>query len=355
MRDNKMVLSIDSCVPGMLTAEAVFNKYGGVVLWENTILDENSIMHLKNMGITYISVYEKSLEDVNAQPADWAIAHDTQSFIIKYEQDVYNIKKALNDISSGKRLNNEVTDQIVEELVQRSEDNRNIINSIMQVRSIDEYTYYHSLNVSMLSMLIARWMKMDEGFVRICTEAGLLHDVGKTKVPIEIINKPGKLTDEEFAEMKRHPEYSYLIVNDNKNIDPMIAVAVLTHHEKEDGSGYPFGLTGDKIGLCAKIIAVSDIFDAMTANRVYKYKDTPFKVFELMQHGSFGVLNPQVLAAFLENITHYYIGAKVRLNTGEIGEVVFMNRLDFSKPVIKVDENFIDLAVSKTLSIVDFL
>ena len=135
----------------------------------------------------------------------------------------------------------------------------------------------------------------------------------------------------------------------------MIAVAVLTHHEKEDGSGYPFGLPGEKIGLCAKILAVADIFDAMTANRSYKYKDTPFTVFELMQHGSFGVLDPQVLTAFLENITHYYIGAKVRLNTGEIGEVVFMNRLDFSKPVIKLDEQFIDLAVSKTVRIVDFL
>lgn len=355
MRDNRLTLSIDSCKPGMLTAEAVFNQYGGVILWEDTPLDERSIEHLKNMGISMISVYERSLNDVESQPRDWAITHDAQNFNIKYKQDVHNIKKALNDISSGKRLNKEATDQIVGELVQKSEENRNIINSIMQVRSIDEYTYYHSLNVSMLCMLIARWLKLDEDMVKNCAEAGLLHDVGKAKISPEIMQKPGKLTDSEFAEMKRHSEYGYMIVNDNHDIDPTISIAVLTHHEKEDGSGYPFGLTSERIGLMAKIIAVSDIFDAMTANRSYKYKDTPFKVFELMQHGSFGVLNPQVMTTFLENITHYYIGAKVRLNTGDIGEVIFMNRLDFSKPVVKVDEKFIDLAVSKRESIVEFL
>ena len=129
----------------------------------------------------------------------------------------------------------------------------------------------------------------------------------------------------------------------------------MTHHEKMDGSGYPLGLTGDKINQIARIVAVADIFDAMTANRVYKYKDTPFKVFELMQHNSFGVLDPLVLNAFLSNMTHYYIGSKVRLSTGETAEVVFMNRLDFSRPVVMVGDRFIDLAVTKSVSIVEFL
>jgi putative nucleotidyltransferase with HDIG domain len=258
-------------------------------------------------------------------------------------------------IFTGKPLSTEAAHEIVDTLVQKSEANRNIINAIMQVRSIDEYTYYHCMNVSMLAMMIARWMNLDEKTVRDCTEAGLLHDIGKAKVPVEILNKPGKLTDEEFQEMKRHSEYGYMMVCERHDIDHQVAISILTHHEKEDGSGYPLGLTGDKLNLISKIITVADIFDAMTANRTYKYKDTPFKVFELMQHNSFGVLNPQVLNAFLSNITHYYIGAKVKLNTGEIGEVIFMNRLDFSRPVVKVDENYIDTAVSKTHRIVEFL
>ncbi len=354
MRGRRFIISVDSCKPGMRTAEAIVNKYGGVILFEDTSLDERAIEHLKNMGIQYIPVYEESMLTVSGVDKDWAIT-DEYNFNVKYEQDVHTIKKALSDISSGKRLNKEATDGIVHSMISRAQENRNMIDTVMQIRSIDEYTYYHCMNVSMLSMMIARWMDLGDTMVKKCTEAGLLHDVGKAMVPVEIINKPGKLTDSEFEEMKRHSEYGYLIVSENQSIDRDVALAVLTHHEKEDGSGYPLGLTGDKINQIAKIVAVSDIFDAMTANRVYKYKDTPFKVFELMQHQSFGVLDPTVLNVFLNNMTHYYVGSKVRLSTGETAEVVFMNRLDFSRPVVKVEESFIDLAVSKTVTIVEFL
>lgn len=356
MKENRLVLSLDSCRPGMLTAEVVFNKYGGVILWENTVLDENTLHRLKMMGVEKLAVYEKSLLDaVQEEEQHWGIRSDTQRFKIEYEKDVHSIKKALNDLSAGKPLSVEVTNEIVESLVKKSEDNQNIISSIMQVRSIDEYTYYHSMNVSMLAMMIARWLNLDEKTVKDCAEAGLLHDIGKAKVPKEILHKPDKLTDAEYAEMKRHSEYGYNLVNERHEIDARIAIAVLTHHEKEDGSGYPLGLTGDKISQIAKIITISDIFDAMTANRVYKYKETPFKVFELMQHSSFGILDPHVLSVFLSNITHYYIGSKVKLNTGQVGEVIFMNRLDYSKPVLKVDETYIDTAVAKSLKIVEFL
>lgn len=355
MPGRRFVISIDSCRPGMRTAEAIVNKYGGVIIYENTPLDEHAIEHLKNMGIQYIPVYEESMVSVQDADKDWAMTGDGYSFNIKYEQDVHTIKKTLNDISSGKRLNREVTDRIVQAMVSRPQENRNIVNAVMQIRSRNEYTYYHCINVSMLSMMIARWMNLDETMVKKCAEAGLLHDVGKAMIPPEIINKPGKLTDDELEIMKRHSEYGYMIVSENPNTDPDVAVAVLTHHENEDGSGYPLGLTGDKINIIAKIVAISDIFDAMTADRVYKDKDTPFKVFELMQHNSFGVLDPVVLNAFLNNMTHYYIGSKVRLNTGEIAEVVFMNRLDFSKPVVRTGERFIDLAVTRNIIIEEFL
>lgn len=355
MYDRRFIISVDSCKPGIRTAEAIVNQYGGVILFENTILDERAIKHLKNTGIHFIPVYEESMISVSGVDQDWAINDNGHSFNVEYEQDVHSLKKALTDISSGKRLDREITGSIVQAMVSKPQDNRNMVDAIMQVRRTDEYTYYHSMNVSMLSMMIARWMKLDETMVKKCAETGLLHDVGKAMISPEIINKPGKLTESEFEEMKRHSEYGYMIVTQDRSIDHSIAVAVLTHHEKEDGSGYPLGLTGDKISQIAKIVAVADIFDAMTANKVYKYKDTPFTVFQLMQHESFGVLDPLVLDAFLSNMNHYYIGSKVRLSTGETGEVVFMNRLDYAKPVVKVDDRFIDLAVSKTMTIVEFL
>ena len=176
-------------------------------------------------------------------------------------------------------------------------------------------------------MIIGKWLRLDEYHIRNLTQAGLLHDIGKSKISPELLNKPGKLTEDEFNEMQRHSESGYNIVRESEDVPPEVAKAILTHHEKEDGSGYPMGLTGNQLNLYSKIITVADIFDAMTANRSYKSKDTPFKVFELMQHGSFGVLDPIVLNVFLDNITTYYIGAKVLLNTGENGVVIFMNQI----------------------------
>lgn len=355
MISRRFTISVNSCRPGMRTAETIVNKYGAVILYENVTLDERAIERLKNMGIQYISVFEDSMLSVSGMDREWAITDDGFSFNVKYEQDVHTIKMIFADISAGKRLDKDITDQVVDSMVIMPQQNRHVVDAVMQTRRIDEYTYYHCVNVAMLSMMIARWMNLDESMVRKCTEAGLLHDVGKARVPVEIINKPGKLTESEFEEMKRHSEYGYMIAMQDRRIDPDVATAILTHHEKEDGSGYPLGLTGDKINQIAKIVAVSDIFDAMTANRVYKYKDTPFKVFEIMQHSSFGVLNPLVLNSFLNKMTHYYVGSRVRLSTGETAEVVFMNRMDFSKPVVRVEDRFIDLAVAKKVSIEEFL
>lgn len=351
MKDNKVFLSIDLIKPGMSTAEVVFNKYGNVMIWENIVLDEGLILRLKNNGIEGVVVYTEMSHPEERNP----LYNSAQHFLVAYEQDANLTKQIFQDISSGRRLDMDAANSIVGSIVAKNDDNRNIVDSIMRVRNIDEYTYYHSLNVSMLCMLIGRWLRLDEEHVQNLAQAGLLHDIGKTQIPLEIINKPGRLTDDEFAEMKRHSEYGYNIVNAMEEVNPEVAVAILTHHEKEDGSGYPIGLKGNQLNLYSKIITVADIFDAMTANRTYKSKDTPFQVFDLMQHGSFGVLDPVVLKVFLENITTYYIGAKVRLNTGEVGEVVFMNKMDFSRPVVQVDDRYIDTAVSKFIRIKEFV
>ncbi len=351
MQDNKVFLSIDLVKPGMCTAEVVFNKYGSVMLWDNVILDENTIQRLKNMGIQSIWAYR---EQSQAEDNGFMLS-PSQRFMVDYERDVNSTKQIFQDISSGKRLNVEAANEIVNTITIKSDDNQNMIESVMQVRSIDEYTYYHSLNVSMLCLLIGRWLRLDERSVRDLAQAGLLHDIGKTQIPLSILNKPGKLTDSEFAEMKRHSEYGYSLLSGIGEIPAEVSIAILTHHEKEDGSGYPMGFTGDQLNLYSKIITVADIFDAMTANRTYKRKDTPLKVFELMQHGSFGVLDPVVLRVFLDNISNYYIGAKVKLNTGETGKIVFMNKIDLSRPVVQIDDRYIDTGVSKTVRIVEFI
>ena len=352
MVSKKMLLPIELINPGMKTADVIFNKEGNVMLWDGVALDSLTIQRLKNVGIDELYVQIDEPQEMSGFNYD---EDSPERFKAEYENDLNATKQMFQSISSGRRIDIEATNNIVNSIVKKSESNRNIIDTITEVRSFDEYTYYHSINVSMLCMIIGKWLRLDDYHIRNLTQAGLLHDIGKSKIPLQILNKPDKLTDDEFKEMKRHSEYGYNIVRESEDVPPEVAKAILTHHEKEDGSGYPMGLTGNKLNLYSKIITVSDIFDAMTANRSYKSKDTPFKVFELMQHGSFGVLDPIVLNVFLDNITTYYLGAKVLLNTGESGVVVFMNKANFSRPVVQVDDRYIDTSVSKIVRIKEFI
>ena len=182
-------------------------------------------------------------------------------------------------------------------------------------------------------------------------QAGLLHDIGKSLIPRDILNKPGKLNDEEFQKVKKHAEYGYYLIKSMKGIDQRVAEAVYYHHEREDGSGYPKGLSGTQISQFAKILAVADTFDAMTANRSYKLKDSPFRVFEMMQNGCFGYLDPVILDTFLSNISHYFIGYKARLSDGRIAEIIYINRQQYGRPVLKIDDNYIDLSIAKNVTI----
>ncbi|NLE26496.1 MAG: HD domain-containing protein, partial [Clostridiaceae bacterium] len=232
----KMLLPIELVNPGMKTADVVFNKEGNVMLWDGVALDSLIIQRLKNVGIDELYVQLDRPQEMSGFNYD---EDSPERFRAEYENDLNSTKKIFQSISSGRRIDVEATDKIVDSIVKKSESNRNIVDTITEVRSFDEYTYYHSINVSMLCMIIGKWLRLDEYHIRNLTQAGLLHDVGKTKIPLELLNKPGKLSDSEFNEMKRHSEYGYNIVRESEDVPPEVAKAILTHHEKEDGSGYP--------------------------------------------------------------------------------------------------------------------
>ena len=202
-------------------------------------------------------------------------------------------------------------------------------------------------------MLIGQWMKYGDNMIESLLIAGLLHDIGKMKVDPAILNKPGKLTESEFEEMKKHPRYSYELLQDDKSISLDVKVGILMHHEKIDGSGYPYGVYSENINDIAKVLAVADVYDAMLSERPYKKKHSPFDVMQLMQEGVFGKLDTKILLTFLTHIASYYIGVYVQLSTGEIGEVVAINPACVYKPIVKVKDKYIDLFTEKSISIVE--
>ena len=187
--------------------------------------------------------------------------------------------------------------------------------------------------------------------------ASILHDVGKSKIPIDILNKKGPLTQEEFEVIKMHPLYGFEIIKDNASINTKVKNAVLMHHEKENGTGYPFGIKSANINLFAKIISIADVFDALTSERVYKKRQTPFETFREFERIGIGEghYDPVILLKFIHNISQYYVGSRVMMSTGKFGEIVYVPPHNISNPVVRVDGSFIDLSAQRGMKIIEML
>lgn len=187
---------------------------------------------------------------------------------------------------------------------------------------------------------------MSEEETRVLTLAGLLHDIGKMLVPKEIITKAGNLTKEEFDIIKTHSIKGYQALKDY-SIDIRIKYVALMHHERCDGSGYPNGFVKEQLDDFARIVAIADVYDAMTSSRRYRDAICPFDVVEEFERDGFLKFDPGYLMTFLERIVLSYLHNIVRLNDGREGEVVMINKLSLSKPIVRIGEEFIDLSATK--------
>ncbi len=343
----KVFVGIDECIPGMKMAETIFNDYGAVIVSEDTILDRHIIDKIKRLGIVKLKVFYSSHDNI--------IVSGTELFRAQYNENVDTVRELLYDISTGKDPDVRKVNEVSDSIISRINENRDIVTCINQMRSADEYTYSHSINVSLVCMLIGKWLRFDYYKVKDLVQAGLLHDIGKGKIPPEILNKPGDLTPDEYEEIKMHALYGYRIAEKIPGISESILDGILMHHEREDGSGYPLNLKGDQISEYAKIIAVADIYDAMTSNRTYHEKESPFDVFSLMEKDMFGIFDQRVISAFLKNIGAYYIGDFVKISTGDIGEIVYINPNHISQPIIRVNNMFIDLSMENKIKIVELI
>lgn len=242
-------------------------------------------------------------------------------------------------------------DDIIDEITHSN----NILGRLRQIEQSDDYTFQHSLNVCMLSAMLGKWLGYTDVELKQLTISGLFHDIGKLKISKDIIEKPSKLNEMEFNIVKKHTVYGYNILRETVGISQSVAFGALQHHEREDGSGYPLRLKSNKIHEFGKIIAICDIFDAMTSKRIYKDKESPFRVAELIAENRFGVLDARISTVFLNNISKFYIGNVVMLSNGVIGEIVYVNKNIPTRPVIKVENNFIDLMKEKDIEIIDII
>ncbi|MES2772276.1 MAG: HD-GYP domain-containing protein [Pseudomonadota bacterium] len=240
-----------------------------------------------------------------------------------------------NEARLGKAVDTEAAQKLVSDISSSVMRNHSALISLARLKSIDDYTYMHSVAVCALMVALAKQLNLDEQQTQSVGLAGLLHDLGKSFIPLAILNKPGKLTVEEFKIIKTHPEAGFQLLEKTPNSDPVALDVLLHHHEKIDGSGYPKGLKAEDISLFAKMGAICDVYDAVTSDRPYKAGWDPSSALRQMAEWP-GHFDPQVFQAFVKSLGVYPIGSLVSLKSGRIGVVIDQTSKSLLMPRVKV-------------------
>lgn len=350
----------DEAVAGMIVAADIYSSSDQLIIAKGTKLDERMITRLRFYNIYGLFVYigKPEEEEFHKEESYIEALRSTQEFkkfSRTYVKSVGKVENSFQDIINSENETN--FDNLMDEIDRILKEGRSgihIFEMLHGIRDYDDMTYVHSLNVSLICNVFAGWLKMSKEETRIVTQAGLLHDIGKVLISKDIISKPARLTESEYNEIKKHSIKGYQVLKD-LNLDIRVKYAALMHHERCDGSGYPNGFKADQIEDYSKIVAIADVYDAMTSNRTYRQAICPFDVVENFERDGFLKYDPGYLMIFLERIVQSYLHNAVRLSDGREGEVVLINKLSLSRPVIRSGNTFIDLSKEQSLTIEEVL
>lgn len=349
-------------VPGMVIAKDVHNANNILVMGKNTVLSDDSITKLAFHSIYSVYIKEEVVEVPKPSyervyvPSKIKETPEFKAFKENYDREVEQLEVTFNDIITlqSKKIG-------ISELCQKAtgmlDDTRggiHVFDILHNMRDYDDSTFNHSMNIALICNVFADWMHMSNMEKEIATVCGLLHDIGKLRIPENIVKKASRLTDEEYDLIKTHPMEGYNILFESRFISS-VQNAALMHHERSDGSGYPLGLKGNQIDKFAKMVAIADVYDAMTAARVYRGALCPFKVIEMFEQEGLSMFDAEYILVFMENIVQTYIKNWVRLSNGKEGEIVMLNKQKLSRPVILCGTEFINLLEHPEISIEEIL
>lgn len=355
----------------MKTAEDVFSYNNQMIVPKGSVLDDKMITRLEFYSVLAVRIVDEedgSESEQAPEPLSDGEISDNSSYSQKIKnskqfkkfeesflENTESFKENLKNIAEGgAEIDSRAMIDSITSLIEGDMTGISVFDMLHNMRQYDDFTYMHSMNVSLICNVFGKWLGMSTADIDIITLGGLLHDIGKLKIPDNIIRKPDKLSPAEYNIIKTHSLQGYNILKD-KNIDDNVKQCALMHHERCDGSGYPLGLMGDKINMYAKIVAIADVYDAMTAARIYRGPLCPFKVISIFESEGLQKYDGHYILTFLEHVATTYMNNRVRLNNGMEGDVIFMNRNQYSRPMIQCSDKFVDLSREPDLYIETFV
>lgn len=344
-------VNLNALKPGMITAEPVMTKTGQCILEKGTALNLQRIMRLSFYNIEYVNVEDENKSKKPAEPQEEVSApvaavaaqkvrstQQFQTFQIDHSFVLTSIRTSFeNYVNNGIAPDTEALLASTIELFDSCTTTIELFDMLHNMRCYGDSVYAHSLNVALICRRIGMWLKFEDSDLNTLTLCGLFHDIGKLKIPEELLNKPDKYTDEEFELVKKHPKFSYDLLK-TLPLDKHIKMSALSHHERCDGSGYPTGLTQDETDDYAMIVSIADVYDAMTAARSYRAPLCPFQVIANFEQDGLQKYKPKYILTFLSHIANTYQNNRILLSDRRIAKIVMLNQKSLSRPIIQLDD-----------------
>lgn len=399
------MLNADELIPGMILGEPVLNNDGTIdLLARGTELTTRNIALLKRLGVDQVKIadpadlstlseepdiqdqihrfekrirseggtidlsgFKEDIKRLEEQDFDYIMRSSVnQNMKIsvltgegnipidrKHKETLEETKHIFSRIRDEQKLDIDMVRKNVRDILPDMVRNNDVLMRLKQLEESDDLTFQHSLRVSMLASMIGKWLGYSKDELYNICEAGLLFDIGKMKIPEMLLNKQGRLDEQESDILKKHTQLGYTVLLRTPGVSQDVKFAALQHHERMDGSGYPLRLKTAQIHEFAKIIMVCDVYDAMISDRSYRPKLSPFEAAEYISWNSGNTLDSRICYIFLSNLAEYYIGKPCVLNTGEAGVVAYVDINYPTRPVVRVGNRFVDLAKDRNTHITE--
>lgn len=357
-------------VEGCILLKDVQGKSGRPIVKKNTVLTSEHITILQKFLVESVEVSSKMADGKTYRPGSRkytekefkkiiTVARPTKitSFTAHYLQVVTQFKEAFIQWNNGVPIDISKTRNFIIPLLERIDEQGIEVFTLHQYVEAKEYIYYHSVALSVIAAFIGKKLGFEKGEWLQIGLAGLLSDVGMTRIDPDIITKGEFLLEKQEQDLKNHPTYSSRMVENLPAVTSAVKLAILQHHERMDGSGYPLGLTQGKINQYARVLAVADTYHAMTSERIYKKRQSVFKAIGELYNQQFAKFDARVVKAFIKSFANHALGKNVQLSNGETGEIAFIDEEQPTMPFIKLDttSKVISMQENPQLAIEDFI